>query len=144
MSFLLDKKHVKVHVSAASWEEAIRAAGQVLVDAGSITDQYTVNMIQAVNDLGPYIVLMPKLALAHAAPSDAVKKTDISLITLEQPVDFGSVNGEVSVVLCLACVDRTSHMEKLTEIAKVLMQDGVVDALESAKDIDTVIQLLRR
>lgn len=144
MSFLLDKKHVKVHVSAASWEEAIRAAGQVLVDAGSITDQYTVNMIQAVNDLGPYIVLMPKLALAHAAPSDAVKKTDISLITLEQPVDFGSVNGKVSVVLCLACVDRTSHMEKLTEIAKVLMQDGVVDALESAKDIDTVIQLLRR
>ena len=144
MSFLLDDKHVKVHVPAATWEEAIQAAGQVLVVAGSITDQYTANMIQAVKELGPYIVLMPKLALAHAAPCDAVKKTDISLVTLEQPVDFGSVNGNVSVVLCLACVDRTSHMEKLSEIADVLMQDGVVDKLEAAEHIDEVIQLLRR
>lgn len=144
MSFLLDDNHVKVHVPAADWAEAIRAAGQVLVNAGSITDQYILNMIQAVKELGPYIVLMPGLALAHAAPCDAVKKTDISLITLERPVDFGSVNGDVSVVLCLACVDRTSHMEKLSEIAEVLMQDGVVDQLGTAEDIDTVIQLLRR
>lgn len=144
MSFLLDDKHVKVHVPAASWEDAIRAAGQILVDAGSITDQYILNMIQAVNELGPYIVLMPKLALAHAAPCDAVKKTDISLITLEKPVDFGSVNGDVSVVLCLACVDRTSHMEKLSQIAEVLMQDEMVNKLETAEDMETVIQLLRR
>lgn len=144
MSFLLDRKQVKVQVPAKTWEEAIRVAGQVLVDVGSITDQYITHMIQAVHELGPYIVLMPKLALAHAAPSDAVKKTDISLITLKEPVDFGSVNGKVSVVLCLACVDRTSHMEKLTQIAEVLMQDGVVDALEAAKDIDTIIQRLRR
>lgn len=144
MSFLLDDKHVKVHVPAANWEKAIQAAGQVLVDTGSINEQYIVNMIQAVKELGPYIVLMPKLALAHAAPCDAVKKTDISLITLAKPVDFGSVNGNVSVVLCLACVDRTSHMEKLSEIAQVLMQDDMVDRLEAAEDIDTVIQLLRR
>lgn len=74
MSFLLDDNHVKVHVPAADWEEAIRAAGQVLVNAGSITDQYILNMIQAVKELGPYIVLMPGLALAHAAPCDAVKR----------------------------------------------------------------------
>ena len=58
MSFLLDDKHVKVHVPAATWEEAIQAAGQVLADAGSITDQYTANMIQAVKELCPYICLL--------------------------------------------------------------------------------------
>lgn len=143
MGFILDHSHVRVNIPADTWEDAIRAAGQVLVDAGSITSQYVLNMIQAVNDLGPYMVLMPKLALAHAAPCDAVKQTDLALITLDQPVDFGSANGKVSVILCLACVDRTSHIKKLSEIAEVLMQDGIIDQLETASDTDTVIQILR-
>lgn len=142
MGFTLDSSHVRVCVPAENWEDAIRAAGEILVDAGSISGKYVEDMIQAVKDLGPYIVLMPKLALAHAAPCEAVYQSDISLVTLKEPVDFGSSNDPVSVVLCLACADRTQHMEKLSQIAEVLMRDDVIGRLEKTLDLNTVLSIL--
>lgn len=142
MSFTLDESHVRVQVPARDWEGAIQEAGELLVSAGSISREYIGHMIQAVKDMGPYIVLMPKLALAHAAPCRAVRKSDISLITLREPVDFGSPNGPVSVVLCLACADRTQHMDRLAGIAEVLMRDGVIARLEQAADVKEVLAVL--
>lgn len=144
MGILLDRQHVKMQVPAATWEEALREAGRLLVDAGSITSQYIANMIRAVKELGPYIVLMPKLALGHASPGEAVIHTDLSMITLARPVDFGSASGEVTVVFCLACTDKTSHLEMLKKLADVLMQEGIVRQLEEASDVEEAIQILRR
>ena len=88
----------RVGVKAETWQEAVQAAGQVLLDCGSITQQYIDEMIQAVYDLGPYMVLMPGFALAHAEPSPAVLKDDMSLILLDKPVEFHSENDPVTIV----------------------------------------------
>ena len=44
-------------------------------------------------------------ALAHEAPCEDVVKSDMALITLDTPVEFGSPNDPVSVLLCLGCTD---------------------------------------
>lgn len=142
MKFALDIERIQVRVPANTWQDAIHAVGNLLVQTGSISEEYIGDMIQAVKEFGPYIVLMPKLALAHAAPCPAVKKSDLSLVTLEHPVDFGSSNGPVSVVLCLACVDRQQHLETLTWIAKILMHEGVVDQLEQAATAEEALAVL--
>lgn len=80
-------------------------------------------MIQSVRELGPYIVIMPGFALAHAAPCEEVLKSDVALITLESPVEFGSPNDPVSVVLCLGCTDSTSHLDTLSGIAETLLAE---------------------
>lgn len=131
MKSMLDKNHVRIHVKAADWEDAIRQAGDVLLREGSIQPAYIDNMIQSVKNLGPYIVIMPKLALAHSAPCDAVQKSDIALITLDEPVDFGSSNGPVSVVLCLACTDSSSHIERLSQIAGLLMEENTMIKIQA-------------
>ena len=56
---VLSLDHILTGVKADSWQQAVEVAGQILVDSGSITSQYIDNMIQAVNDMGPYMVLMP-------------------------------------------------------------------------------------
>jgi len=68
-------KDIRVGVTAGDWRQAIRQAGQLLVDDGRITAAYVDAMIRSVETLGPYMVLMPGFALAHAAPSAAVKST---------------------------------------------------------------------
>lgn len=141
MEHILNRANVRIKEPAESWEDAIRRAGQVLVDAGSITNGYIEAMIDSVRSMGPYIVIMPGFALAHAAPSANVMKSDLGLITLESPVTFGSPNDPVSVVLCLACTDSSSHMDKLSKVAEILMSENKIEQLKDAADTESIVKL---
>lgn len=141
MENILNRANVRIKEPAVGWEDAIRRAGQVLVDAGSITNGYTEAMIDSVRSMGPYIVIIPGFALAHAAPSADVMKSDLSLITLESPVTFGSPNDPVSVVLCLACTDSSSHMDKLSKVAEILMSENKIAQMKDAADIESILKL---
>ncbi len=132
MESIIDKKNIRVRQKAINWKEAVRAAGVVLEAQGSITPAYTAAMISAVEELGPYIVIMPGFAIAHAAPSAAVLREDIALITLESPVRFGSPNDPVSVILCVACADRDSHVRALQRVALALDDEDIIERMANA------------
>ena len=142
MAGIIAKENMRAGVQAADWREAIRQAGSVLEAAGSITAEYTESMIKAVEDMGPYIVIMPGFAIAHAAPAPCVLKEDIALITLAEPVFFGSPNDPVKLMLCVACVDRESHVRALQAVAEVLCEDGIMDRLAAAASVDELESIL--
>ena len=138
---VLPYNNIRVGMVAADWETAIRASGSLLLEEGSITQDYIEDMIKTVHDLGPYMALMPGFALAHAAPSAAVLRNSASLITLSTPVNFGSSsNDPVSVILCISCTDHDSHVDKLKVIAEKLMRDGMIEALAGARDAQYIYQ----
>lgn len=139
---ILNTSHIRIGEKAADWREAIRRAGAVLEEAGSIRPAYVEKMIQSVEQLGPYIVIMPGLALAHAAPCAEVAKSDVALITLEHPVEFGSPNDPVSVVLCLGCTDNTSHLDTLSKLAELLLQEETVGRIAEAGSPEEVQHIL--
>ncbi len=142
MGNFLNKNHIRVKETASDWEDAIRKAGAVLVSENSIETAYVEKMIQSVKELGPYIGIMPGFALAHAAPCEEVHRSDVALITLKEPVKFGSPNDPVSVVLCLGCTDTSSHLDMLSSIAESLMEDGCIERLSKASDVDEVLRIL--
>jgi len=133
MEELVTLERIGSQLQADTWQDAITKAGELLVKNGDIEYGYIDNMIDSVNELGPYIVLTKGFALAHSAPSEVVKKTAISLINLKNPVDFGSNNDPVKVVMCLACVDKKSHIEHLQKLAAKLMEEGMIDKLSECK-----------
>lgn len=133
MDELIRLENIDIEVDASNWQEAIRKAGSLLEKAGSIKNAYIENMIESVNNLGPYIVLMPGFALGHSEPCPEVLKSDLSLITLKNPVNFGSVNDPVKVVMCLACVDKQSHMAGIQKVAMKLMQDNAIENMLACK-----------
>lgn len=136
MEDLIKKDNIDINVSAIDWKDAVRKAGNILVDSGDIKEEYIDNMIKAVQDLGPYMVLTKGFALAHAAPCEAINNTAISLISLREPVNFGSNNDPVKIVMCLACKDNSSHMEYIQKVATILMQEGTMDKLMNSTTID--------
>lgn len=142
MGCIIEKEKMRVGLHAKDWQEAITLAGSVLEDAGSITHEYTQSMIQAVKELGPYMVIMPGFAIAHAAPSPAVHKEDLALITLAEPVSFGSPNDPVNLILCVACIDRESHVRALQNVAEVLCGDGVMEKLAQAQTVEEMASIL--
>ncbi|MEG0913940.1 MAG: PTS sugar transporter subunit IIA [Oscillospiraceae bacterium] len=135
---------IRTGLNAADWKDAIRLAGEILLNAGSITDKYIESMINAVIDLGPYMVIMPGFALAHAAPGEANGniKNDFSLINLVQPVNFINDQNPVSVVLCMSNVDHDSHLQNMRRVAMVISEDGVVDKLAMAKTDQEVYEIM--
>ncbi|GGH37237.1 PTS sugar transporter subunit IIA [Microbacterium album] len=128
---------------AADWREAIRLAGRALSATGVATDAYTDEMIAAVEKHGPYIVVAPGFALAHARPSPAVLRTGISWVSLAEPVEFGSdVNDPVRLVVGLAAVDHDAHLQTMAELAGVLADEELLEALIAAPTPAAVRELL--
>ncbi|TFG49309.1 MAG: PTS sugar transporter subunit IIA, partial [Anaerolineales bacterium] len=118
LSDSITRELVQLQVKAENWEDAVRAGGQLLVNADICEDRYVDAMVAAVRDMGPYMVLAPGIALAHGRPEDGVLKMGLSIINLETPVEFGSeTNDPVSLVISFGGVDKESHLGLLQELA---------------------------
>jgi PTS system ascorbate-specific IIA component len=100
-------------------------------------------MVAAVEEFGPYIVIAPGIALAHARPSDAVLQTGLSLAVLAEPIEFGSHNDPVRLVFGLAAKDHDGHMEVLAELAELLTDEDFVNSLLNALTTAELVGLLR-
>jgi PTS system ascorbate-specific IIA component len=134
---------ISVRATASNWKQAIELAGDALVTSQRTTTQYTEAMVQAFEELGPYMVIAPGIALAHARPSEAVLGTGLSLITLSEPVVFGSeANDPVRLVIGLAAVDHDSHIDLMAALSDLLMDVMKVNMLLQAENVEQVRELL--
>ena len=123
MDELIRLENIDINVEASDWEDAIRKAGKLLVDADYAEEQYVDGMVNVVKDYGPYIVILPGVALAHARPQCGAKKIGLSLITLKEPVAFGNETFDpVKLVFALCATDNHSHLDLLQEIA-IIFED---------------------
>ena len=136
---LLPRAAIAFGVEAEHWRAAVRAAGDALVASGRTTDAYTDAMVAAIEELGPYIVVAPGFALAHARPSDAVLGTGLSWVSLAAPVEFGSpANDPVDLVVGLAARDHDAHLQVMSRLAAILADPARLQRLRATADPDEV------
>lgn len=134
---IIEKINISLNEEADDWQEAIRISGGLLERSGYITNEYTQEMIQAVNDIGPYIVVAPHIAFAHARPSDCVLNTGISLATLKTPVEFGhEENDPVKIIFGLCATDKTAHIDMLSVLCEFLDSDEAVDNIYNSETVE--------
>ncbi len=130
---------VKCTVKAENWEQAIRAAGALLLENGAIEESYIQRCVDTVATEGPYMVLTKGIALAHTRPGDDVKEEAISVVSLDTPVNFGHKdNDPVKLVFLLAALTANSHIAALMELAQKLSEEGMrerVQQLDDAKEL---------
>lgn len=134
---------IRVGVSAKNREDAIRTAGRVLAEAGIVEERYIEAMVQTCDELGPYIVLAPGVAIPHAGPEKGAIAIGISVIVLKEPIEFGNIeNDPVRIVMAFASNDSDNHMRILSELALFLGDQERLQALSNACSPDEVIQIL--
>ncbi|MBF4602381.1 PTS sugar transporter subunit IIA [Curtobacterium sp. VKM Ac-2884] len=130
---------VLLGATAPTWRDAMRLAGGALVASGATTDEYTDAMIGMVEEHGPYIVISPGLAFAHARPGGAVLRDGLAVVTIEAPVAFGHPhNDPVRVVLGLAVAGVGTHLESIGEIANLFNDQSVTGRIADATTADEV------
>lgn len=106
-----------------SWEEAIKLAASPLLEDGVISQGYIKAMLESVELNGPYIVLKESFALPHAKAGEYVNEVGLSLLVIDEPIDLKG--NPVKVFLVLAAVDNSSHLEALSKISELLMNEEV-------------------
>jgi PTS system ascorbate-specific IIA component len=122
---------------------AIEMAGDLLVASGRVTPDYVEQMVAAVEEHGPYIVIAPGIALAHGRPSAAVLETGLSIVTLAVPIVFGNAaNDPVRIVIGLAAFDHDSHLDLMRELAEALSDEKFVNLMLNAVQPEDIRQAL--
>jgi mannitol operon transcriptional antiterminator len=95
-----------------------------------ITEQYVNAMINHIKNLGPYVIIAPKVALPHGKPDEGVKKIGMSLLVLKEPVSFSEKREhDVQLIFVLASVDQETHLHALSSLSECLASSEFIHAL---------------
>lgn len=123
MKRILEDEYIRTDVEANSWREAVQMAGDILVHLKECDQEFIYQMVKTVENLGPYMILLPDVALFHAPPGEYVHKACLSFVTFKNPVYFTDFdNQRIKCAFALGAVDPESHMEMLQQVA-MLLQD---------------------
>jgi PTS system ascorbate-specific IIA component len=139
----LTEAGVLLGADAADWRAAVRLAGSALAATGSALESYSDEMIRMVEEHGPYVVIAPGLALAHARPGPDVIADGVSVVTLRSPVSFGHPHHDpVSVVLGLAMTRVEAHLASVAEIANIFNDPDAITAVAEATSPAEVLAVM--
>lgn len=139
----LEKNLVALDVAASSAEDAIRAAGRLLLEGDLVEEQYLGAMVESYKTNGPYFVLAPQIALPHARPEDGVKEASVSFVRLGEPVVFGNpANDPVTLVFALGASSSDEHLEIIQKLMKLLGDSAKVEALKSVSTYEEIKLLI--
>jgi mannitol operon transcriptional antiterminator len=140
---MLGEETIALGLNVRDWRDAVREAGVLLVRSGAVEPRYIDAMVQMVEEIGPYIVIAPGIALPHARPEDGVKKACMSLLTLDSPVEFGNEhNDPVELVIGFGTTDNEAHTEALAALARLLGNADVVERLKRASSAQDILDLI--
>lgn len=135
----LADKAIVLGAIAHDWRAAVKLAGDALVRSDAALPTYIQDMIRMIEKHGPYVVIAPGLALAHARPGPAVRADALAVVTLAEPVSFGHPhNDPVAVVLALATASAENHLAAVAELANVFNDTDAVSRLANASTADEV------
>ncbi len=140
---LLTRECIEIEVDVNDWSEAIKEAGKLLVKVNKATNTYIDGMIESMNEIGPYIVMVPGVAMPHARPEKGAKEIGVSIIKLKTPVNFGHEEYDpVSLVFALCAPASKNHLELLQDLSYVLEDINLVDKAEECMTKDELLKLI--
>ncbi|EOD7314860.1 TPA: PTS sugar transporter subunit IIA [Proteus mirabilis] len=140
---LLTPDVVQVIPQVKDWREAIKIACQPLIDKGCIEPRYVDAIYKSHEQIGPYYVLGPGIAMPHARPEEGVNQLSLALTIIEKGVEFGAnENDPVKFLIVLAATDNDSHINAIVKLAELFDNQDDIDTLLQAKSKAEVLAVI--
>lgn len=141
----LTPESVLVGATPGDWRGAVEASGRLLVASGAAEEGYVGAMVRTTEELGPYAVIAPGVAIPHARPEDGARRVGLSLVVLAEPVEFGSrENDPVDLVFGFATTDADAHVGLLEALADFVERAENTAALRGASTTEEVLRIVER
>ena len=139
----LQNKAIKLNQVVTTKEEAIKLAGQTLVDAGFVQPEYINSMLKREDVLSTYMGNF--IAIPHGVDGsqDQIIESGISIIQLNQSVNFGEPGSDKDVLIVFGIAGKgNEHLDLLSEIAVFCSEIENVQKLAEAATVEDVKALL--
>lgn len=141
-----EKKRTAIHADCirlglqpVSKEEAIRAAGRLLVEQGCVDESYIDAMLEREKLVTTYMGM--GIAIPHGTTEQKtrVKKSGIVMLQYPEGVDFGEEKAQL--VFGIAGVGD-EHLDLLSNICTALEDEEVLNNLKTTRDVSYVLKCL--
>lgn len=130
MQNLYNQGYFSIEEGFDSWEDALHACVEPLVRNGAVDPGYGDSIVNAVHEFGPYICIAPGICMPHALNTGEVRKTAISFMKSNRPVEFDEDEDNHSLLFfTLASNDSETHLKNMKELMKTLEQDDLMEAM---------------
>lgn len=138
MSEVLNLNNIKLNMVFDNKIEAIKYAGNILVENGYVKEDYIQSMLERDKDLSVYIG--NNIAIPHGMPDleSYIIKSGISIIQVPDGVDF---DGELAYVIIGIAGKNNTHMEILEKIALVCMEEENIEIIRRAKNKEDILNI---
>lgn len=136
---VLKKENIFLNKSFATKEEAIRFAGQVLVDGGYVEESYVDAMIEREKITSTY--MGNDVAIPHGTEEakKSVLKSGVVIVQVPEGVDFNS--GKARLLFAIAGKDG-GHLDILAKIAQACTVMDNVEKMVTAETADEILEVI--
>jgi mannitol PTS system EIIA component len=131
MSEILSPENVELGASLSSQEEAIRRAGEILVENGHVEDRYIDSMFEREESVSTF--MGNDVAIPHGTNDSKqwVSKSGLSVITVPEGVEYG--DGNVARLIVGIAGKGEEHLDILSKIALVVSEEENVERIVGSK-----------
>ncbi|PKR86449.1 BglG family transcription antiterminator [Heyndrickxia camelliae] len=137
---VMRETNILIGYKAKTWQEAVQIASLPLLNSMSITPNYVNTMIEMFEHQEPYIVIAPRVAIPHARPEDGVNHLSMSLLKLDEDVDFGGY--PIRIFIVIAAIDRSTHLRALMQLNDLLSEESNIHKILEATLKQEILSLL--
>ena len=137
---LIPRDNIQIVESVDNWEKAIQLSASPLLKKNLIEQRYVDSMINAVNELGTYMVLADETAFVHAGTNDGIMNDCISLLNLKKPVIFGKNNSKLVRNIIVLGIKNRENKDALN-IVNILAKSDNLDLLKSDINIEQILDM---
>lgn len=136
---ILSTNKVMLNAAAKDKFEAIRLAGQLLVDAGHAAPGYIDKMLERERTLSTY--MGSGLAIPHGTQDSKalINSTGLSIVQLPAGVDFGE-DEKAFLVIGIAAAGN-EHLDILTNVAMVCSEEENMERIVKAATAEEIIDI---
>lgn len=140
---IFESGYYSIHEGFESWEDAVRASVQPMIDKGAVLPAYANSIVDSVKKFGPYIVIAPDIAIPHAEDKANVVKTSIGFMKSNRAVSFSDdPEQDARLFFVLASNDEAKHLENLKALMQLLCDEELVEKLVACQNEEAFRQLV--
>ena len=92
-----------------------------MIKKNYIKESYIDRIIQNINEFGGYMIISPRVMLAHAGIEDGVNENSISILSLKNGFELkNQFDLPINLVITMAVTDEKSHLKFLKELVEYM------------------------
>ena len=144
---IIEKGLYEFYDEIDSWEDAIYKSCGKLIEKNIVNLSYPKRIIETVEKYGPYIVLVPGVAMPHCQENaEGVNDTAVSFMKVEKPVAFDSDDRDKDARLffTIASENPDEHLHNISQLSDILCNEDILEELNMARNAEDLSNIQKK